>query len=275
MPIPYSDKIINGSKRIEDIGGWISEKGEVFDNNCYKRHDQNPCVVLFMEWIPYKYYRDESNSSKYYKLVNKKSTLDRLHSLHTSRVASIRKKYMDNELVSNQEKMELEMIKFFINCYSSDDFFKAFGREIYILKEEEHNDIIINSGKYDKYMENENVLEFYLDYEYLKYKTQSLLSHFKDVVVQYLHYDSIETMLKNTVRTTAYNYNERFYNNSIMGDLNIVVVPRMVWNDVKKRYEEDNILNYYYSDREDRTKKEVKAIKRLVSKDKINNYYKN
>ena len=173
-------------------------------------------------------------------------------------------------------EFKYQILKFFNHAYSSNNFFDSINQVINIHWLSDMDGIqYLNSPKNKK----------------LK---KELLSFFKDIVVCYLGYDSIERFNSNgnlitiphnpkeyghpyeysfdsyfnttprIITTSNINIYERFYNFLLM-DWKIHRVCIFVWNDDKLKYEkESQIKNLHYNEKEEILKKEVKSIKRLV-----------
>ena len=184
-------------------------------------------------------------------------------------------------------ELKYDLIKFFEKCYSKRDFFNSFGRIIKVQSMK----TICNIYK-DWCGEHLNGKEdFYYDYYVME-----LMSHFKDILVQYLGYDSIERATpdsdlnifnnlyepsygyrfsKNpkTILTSSPNPNERFYN-WMINDWNIKRVPRMYWNEEEKRFiEEDPSMALYQTEKEEILGKEIESIRREVPKQYRKEYF--
>ena len=173
------------------------------------------------------------------------------------------------------ENLQNDLMKFFKNAYTNIDFFKSIGTTLQAQcfddfekihkKEMDEIDRIHEENPYKG-----TSIDFYKDYV-----IDGLMSYFKDIMVQYLGYDSIERRLKlnpnkdnmfKVITTSCTNPNERFYNWLLM-DWNIHRIPKMYWNEEEKRFiKENSISNYYQTEKEDVLGKEIEAIKREVPK---------
>lgn len=105
---------------------------------------------------------------------------------------------------------------------------------------------------------------------YYDYWSRMMLSFFKDTLVQYLGYDSVENVCLRTICTSYPNVNERFYNYKLM-DFNILQVPRMMWDEKNKIYRPT--LIEYQTEKEEILEKEIDSIRRLVKREKRSEYF--
>lgn len=120
---------------------------------------------------------------------------------------------------------------------------------------------------------------------YRDYLKEDLLSHLKDICVQYLGYDSLERFHPNgseieipyryddydfdflanpRIITSSYpNVNERYYNYLIM-DWTVHKIPRYYYNEQTGLYEKSVLSSFYKSETEQKLEQEIKSIKKLV-----------
>lgn len=121
---------------------------------------------------------------------------------------------------------------------------------------------------------------------------EELLSHLKDICVQYLGYDALErfspdgslievpdryedydSYFLDTPRVITSSYpNERYYNYLIM-NWDVHSVPRYYYNLQTGLYEKDDFSMFYQSDAEQRLGEEIKSIRKLVPLDERKNYF--
>ncbi len=174
----------------------------------------------------------------------------------------------DDERAHDYTRFELDILDFLEKAYSNNEFFNAINRKIMVKKRMNEKNIDIDKAHY----------------QYQKYVIEELMSHFKDIAVQYLCYDSIERFTTdnqginyNTIKdydpyvlaiprkitTSCLTPNERFYNYLAM-DWEINVLPRYFFNKETSRFETHNILNYYETEKEKVLKKELQSLKRSV-----------
>ena len=186
--------------------------------------------------------------------------------------------------INEWRQLEFDLTNFFKQCYSDRDFFKSFGRVPLV------HDRITFCKKYHL----KDVLS--QDEAYYEYCLIQLMSYFKDIMVQYLGYDSIErsipendlvqinnsseasngytfSPIPRTITTSCINPNERFYNWLLM-DWNIQRIPKMIWNEDEKRYtEEPPLFKYYQTEKEEILGKEIASIKKEVPKQYRKEYF--
>lgn len=234
-------------------------------------------------------YYDDFNKDDYDSFLNRLKNIIRKQEESRHEWAELCSKY-NFEYRSDDSywnELEFELMHFFEKCYSKRDFFYSLGKVIKI-----HNDITF----FNKY---KNLLgdDYHTKREfYYNYCIVALMSYFKDIMVQYLGYDSIErafpecdlNIINNlydnsngyvfsnnprTITTSCTNPNERFYNWLLM-DWSIKRIPKMLWNEVEKRYiQEDSIMNYYQTDQEMILGKEIESIKREIPKKYRKEYF--
>lgn len=106
-------------------------------------------------------------------------------------------------------------------------------------------------------------------YEY--YRVSIIMSFFKDVMVQYLGYHSVERIPK-TITTSNIKIYETFYN-YLLNDYKVIRIPKMIYDVDMKRYIEYNFNDALLPDSELRLKDEIQAIKKLVPVSEIHKYY--
>lgn len=180
------------------------------------------------------------------------------------------------------ENLQNDLMKFFKNAYTNIDFFKSIGTTLQAQcfddfekihkKEMDEIDRIHEENPYKG-----TSIDFYKDYV-----IDGLMSYFKDIMVQYLGYDSIERKLKlnpnkdnmfKVITISCTNLNERFYNWLLM-EWSIQKIPRMYWSKIEKRFIKGNpISNYYQTEKEEILGKEIESIKREVPKQYRKDYF--
>ena len=174
--------------------------------------------------------------------------------------------------------LKYDLLDFFEKCYSCGDFFYSFGQIIKIHSEDEI------AKMYQKYFANFTD-ELKRDI-YKEYRIMTLMSYFKDIMVRYLGYDSIERAILNddfifvnninefsggydfakhpSIITSHSNPHERFFNFLLLGDWDIQVIPRMLWNEKEHRFVESPVGIFHESEKEKRLALEIESIKRNV-----------
>lgn len=185
------------------------------------------------------------------------------------------------------EQLKYDLIYFFERCYSKKDFFYSFGRTVKVHNFETYCEM------YKTFLENcddEEKQDYYKEYSLI-----TLMSYFKDILVQYLGYDSIERALPEddlniynnlfdvsngyteapykVIFTSCTNPNERFYNWILM-DWIIQRVPRMFWKKEEQRFvQENSLMDYYQTEKEIILEKEIHSIRRTVPKQRRKEYF--
>lgn len=179
-------------------------------------------------------------------------------------------------------QFKYQILLFFKKAYINKTFFETIGRNIEVISEEEFIRKNILEDPYESITNN-----------YIMYLKKILMQHFKDIVVSYIGYDSIERFQPNgklieiphnwgefpsfyhyrdsyfyrtprIITTSCRNINERFYNHLLMG-WKIHRIPRYIWNENLQKFEkEQNYMNYVQSEKEEILGEEIKSIKRLV-----------
>lgn len=196
-----------------------------------------------------------------------------------------------NYPIDRRDFFQRDILKLYMKLYSKKDFFDSLGRRIYVDDEKticEKYKGIFNPGVFS--------IEQQQDEFYNNYLIVELMQYFKDICVLYLGYDSIErawpiydlNIINNVhsrsngyifasnpriITTSARNINERFYNWLLM-DWQIQKLTRKVWNEEKKKFEDESyVFDYVYNDKEDIFGKEIESIKRLVPKEERYKYF--
>lgn len=315
MSVQYYEPIMDKIEKEEykSFVGYINPREQLIDYSTligYQSHctNRNPASHMYLRFISFlvkgyspdklKYFWDEEqilykdNKTEGYDYVVKRgydyfhrhnvysyeSFLSELNTCYNERQEIIKEQINSQESFWKMhvyENLINDIISFFKQAYSNGDFFKAIGRILQVQcfdnfekihkKEMDEQDRL-----HEKYPYMGNGRDFYEDYVIFE-----LMSYFKDIMVQYLGYDSIERRIKlnpnkdnifKVITTSCTNPNERFYNWLLM-DWNIHRIPKMYWNEEEKRFiKENSISNYYQTEKEDVLGKEIGAIKREVPK---------
>ena len=309
MAVEYFEKEISECEKHYNgpFIGYISPRGHLIDFSILigeRGHDnwRNPITPIFLRYVSYvvmgdsleEYKNSNDPLSKSIYENNKYEGFDDfvsrgltsfncnesdydtfLESLH-KRAARIK------EPVSHRSEygyLDYDLMDFFEKCYSKRDFFYSLGMVVKVLNEptilKMYSELLKNRDYTDK------------DSFYRDYKIITLMSYFKDIMVQYLGYDSIErsilthdiTVMNNLYRfsngydftenpsilTSCTNPNERFFNWLLM-DWNVQVLPRMLWDDKEKRFIQSSITPYHQSDEDKMLAEEIALIKKKVPK---------
>ena len=180
------------------------------------------------------------------------------------------------------ENLQNDIILFFKQVYSNEDFFKAIGQKLQVQCFEDFEEIhkkemdeIDRLHRKDPFRDTSR--DFYEDYVMAE-----LMSYFKDIMVQYLGYDSIERRIKlkdnksnrfKTITTSCTNPNERFYNWLLM-DWNIQRIPRKYWIEKEKRFIKENPnMALYQTEKEEILEKEIESIRKKIPKQYRKEYF--
>ena len=199
-------------------------------------------------------------------------------------------KIINNNPTNSKEfllyKWTYDMLLFLKNAYSKKPFFEAISRQIRV---DNIDDLFEKYNKlYGTFVSNENSVVHDIQEQILK-------NHFKDINVQYLGYDALETYSPNgepikpvsfklivedgptdfqktprVITSSVINPNERFFNYLIMG-WKVHRLPRYRFNDETGMYSTE-YLELYHDDKiqleEQIYEKEIKKIKKLVPLEK-------
>lgn len=321
MTVQYFESTMDEIEKKKSIPfvGYINPRGQLIDYTTLigkQTHysTKNPASMMFLQFISYivkgfdpkelKFFWDEdghiykNNKTEgfddvikrgfdyhiYYNRCSYDDFLQEVNAYYESRQKYI-KSYIDSQYsfwdMHVYEQLQNDLMLFFKNAYENKDFFNSIGItpqvECYEDYLENHEKEMKEKRKLYSWMSNYNDRNFYNEYQIAQ-----LMSYFKDIMVMYIGYDSIERRLKLNpnkptkfkVITTSYtNPNERFYNWLLM-DWNIQRVPRMYWNEQEKRFIQENpIINYYQTDKEEILSEEITSIKREIPKQYRKEYF--
>lgn len=306
-------------KKCVTFTGYINPRGQLIDYTTLigqQTHysTKNPASMLFLEFISYlmkgfeperlKFFWDEegriykNNKTEGFKDVVKRGFsyfrnyndcsyddfLDKMNLYYEER-----KKYIRRHIDSScsfwdmhvYENLLNDIILFYKRAYQGKDFFGAVGMipsvESYTDYVENHKEEISREKERYSWKLWNSDMDFYNDYQIIQ-----LMSYFKDIMVMYMGYDSIERRLKldpkkssnfKVITTSCTNPNERFYNWLLM-DWNVQRIPKMYWDEQEERFvEEDPIINYYQTDKEKILGKEIASIRKEVPKQYRKDYF--
>ena len=176
--------------------------------------------------------------------------------------------------------LKLDLMLFFEKCYSKRDFFYSFGN---VIKVPCYDSFLEMKGKDLKWLgftENSGEIK-----KYREYVIATLMhSVFKEILVQYLGYDSIERAIPNDspyylsknlyhpsygfdyskyplILTSCSNPNERFYN-WISNGWEIKQLDRMLWSEEEQRFVISPTRIFHQSDKEIALGNELETLKR-------------
>lgn len=286
MTLPFNTRIINdGSINPKDFKyanfiGFLNSVGKAID---YSKplglggHDKNYITELFKVFFPLKIKESKHMSPLEIHIMSneylERERKQKINSLN-ERINKTKEKLIDYnnygwENYITYSQLELDLYYFLLNCYSGDTFFKGLGKNVDTMCQ--HEFFLTQFSKRNIPNQRFDVSDQDFEFEYWYYQTKTILSVFKDVMVQYLGYHSVER-LPRTITTSEFNIYETFYN-YLLNDYNIVQIPKMFYDDNKKMYIEYTKNNFLVSDKELRLKDEVQAIKKLVPPEKRYQYY--
>jgi len=314
----YEEKIKKYEEQVRGpFIGYISPRGQIIDYSILlgvPGHDnwRNPVTPLFLQFISFvvlgdslELFKTGASKSEIYKRIYEKNKYDGFNDsvlrgpttfgvndydydsfidLLNDAIKTIRRPKSSR---SEWDWLKYDLMDFFEKCYSKKDFFYSFGRVIKVHREETVFDM------YKKYLEDDSAHEKRGFYD--NYCVITLMSYFKDILVQYLGYASIERALPKydlnivnnlyrfsngytlsqtpRILTSCTNPNEQFYNWSLM-DWEIQRIPRMIWNEKEQRFIQENpIRDYYQTEREAILSREIEAIRRVVPKQYRKEYF--
>ena len=178
-------------------------------------------------------------------------------------------------------KLGVALTDFFCNAQKNRRFFDAIGRVISVENrfkirwriEKQYRHLNLRNGE----------IERFCNIEIRKH----LLSYFKDILVQYVGYDSIERItpdnrfvndelkskapedINRVVTTSCPNPNERFYNVRVMTDWDIRRLPRYYYDEETGIYRTMPILEYHMNEKEEKLEKEISALRKLPKVERI------
>jgi len=322
MSVQYYEPIMDKIEKEEykSFVGYINLREQLIDystligrqSHCTNR---NPASYVYLRFISFlvkgyspdelKYFWDEeqrlykNNKTEGYDYVVKRgydyyhrhniysyeSFLSELNTCYNERQEIIKEQINSQEpfwKMHVYENLQNDIISFFKHAYSNDDFFEAIDRVLQIQCFDSFEEIYKKEMDeidrvHEKYPYKSTSRDFYENYVKVE-----LMSHFKDIMVQYLGYDSIERRLKlnpdksdmfKVITTSCTNTNERFYNWILM-DWDIHRIYKMYWNEDEKRFIKENpISNYYQTEKEEILGKEIESIKREVPKQYRKDYF--
>lgn len=267
--------------------GYLNKQGEKINYRMpfgLGGHDNNPTTDLFVKYFyirDKKIFESEVHVLGYDKLFTGLEYEKYICENHRERLKTLlksikvdndwqRKCY--NDYVNPYDRLDQDLIEFFYNCYQNDSFMNGFGKNYYIMNEEEFYHSIYYQNILKKYPKKEGEDDsrynrripaiYQFDFMYWDYKMKIILDFFKDTLVQYLGYHSIERIPK-TITTSEIKVYSTFYN-YILNDFTIVRIPKMNYDEDRKMYVEYNQSDLLLPDSELRLRDEIQAIKKLV-----------
>lgn len=309
MTIEFKEEQITKSEKRtgEPFIGYFSPNGKLINYNVLlggNYHDawRNPVSLCFLSYISYiikdtsikdlkkwALFPDMVTNNQYPGIdeyvirgygVNYEfnyDNFDRFLKKLNDRITSFEDKKREYGNIGDYNEFQYKLLLFFKKAYKNKNFFDTIQRKIYI----EHPEITKEKlrNKYDDFS------DWKLESFYRDYLKKDLLSHLKDICVQYLGYDSLERFKPNgevikvpyryedynfdflanpRVITSSYpNVNERYYKYLVMGWA-VHRVPRYYYNEQTEKFEKSDFSTFYQSETEHELEQEIKSIKKLV-----------
>lgn len=221
--------------------------------------------------------------------INYRSFEEFIESLN-NRIKSIETSWQKYGKIESYTLFEYRMLLFFRNAYRNKRFFDSINRKITIKNPEEEK------AKIKASYEGGKILDHILEENYRYNLKTELLSHLKDICVQYLGYDSLERFRPDgtyidipykweeykkfdffanpRVITSSYpNVNERYFEYLIRG-WKVHQLPRYYYNERTGLYEKCDFYLYYQSDKEKRLGDEIASILDSIPIEEIDTYTK-
>lgn len=289
--------------------GYFSPNGKLIDYNVLlggNYHDawRNPVSLTFLSWVSYIINGTSIEDLKTWALFpnmvtnNQYPGIDEyvirgygtfydfnyddidwfLKTLY-SRINDIENNWHTYENIDDYSLFEYKLLLFFRNAYKNKTFFDSIQRKISV----ENPDVVQERLKY-KYR-NCNCSDRFLEEIYQDHLKKELLSHLKDICVQYLGYDALERFKPNgaeikipyryedydfdflanprIITSSHPNVNERYYNYLLM-DWTVHRLPRYYYNEQTGLYEKSDFSTFYQSDKEQKLNQEIQSIKKIV-----------
>lgn len=288
MIFKYNMAIVNDGKldcqSFENCNciGYLNKTGQLIDCSMPFGLGGHDCDSITNLFVNYFYIRDrrifengtyvfelnkELTGAEYEKYICEeyRDALKEILKIKKEWTDSFKKNLGSNYFQSPYNTLEQDLISFFINCYQNDSFITGFGKDYNIMNEED----FYHSTYYQNILKNNHQHEINnASFIYTQYKNNMILKLFKDTVVQYLGYHSIERVPK-TITTSEIKIYSTFYN-YMLNDFTIVRIPKMNYDGERKMYIEHNQNDFLLPDSELRLKEEIQSIKRLVPiKDRV------
>ncbi len=299
--------------------GYISPEGDIFRFTTdadgpflFNSHDsiKNEIADTFLTFLPYivlgtnygefsSSFQDFLDSEEYKSLVELNTYPGMVEEYHLGSrrdellgsnkptyfklLESLNKDFKESLVEEPTESLKLRvaLTDFFCNAQKNRRFFDAIGR---VISVENRFKIRWRIEKQYRHLNLRNSeIERFCDIEIRKH----LLSHLKDILVQYVGYDSIERItpdnrfvsdeLKNeepedinrVVTTSCPNPNERFYDVRVMTDWNIRRLPRYYYDEELGVYRTMPSLEYHFNEKEEKLEKEISALRKLPKEERI------
>lgn len=266
MTLPFCEEIINDGEITSDsfnhpnFVGYLNPKGEPISFNDkigYTGHGEPPSIqekfrvfyILKIENYKYISILEKHIMSDEYQHSQKEKYLKLLKEAKSSLTEDIKlfKKRFSGSFI--REQMELDIYNFLINCYSAHTFFDGVGNIETCMCEYKYWE---QEYKHNK-LHDSSHWHFKIDYSI--YKDKILADIFKQVIIQYVGYHSVERIPR-TITTSESKIYETFWN-YLVHNFNIVYLPRMIFDPNKKTHIECPINEFFIPDSELKLKAEL------------------
>lgn len=284
MILPFREEVVNNEEischsfKYPNFVGYLTPNGipiEFRDKYGYTSHGQAPSLQeRFRRYFTLQYEETENLSAlEKYRMSPKSLNSEKEHYIKSlENFINSCKSDMDNHYYSEESiKMELAVYTFLLNCYKGDSFFESIGQKITCLGEynffKKDYELKNPGSVFSQYSDDLN--DFKLNYEL--YKETILMETFKNILIQYLGYHSIERT-KKTISTATLKPYETFYN-YILNGFTIYQIPKMIYALEKKKYVQYSLNEFYIPDSELRLKAEIESIKKLTPPNELYKYY--
>lgn len=282
MTLPFCEEVINDGEinsynfTYPNFVGYLNPKGEPIsfsDKLGYTGHGEAPSIqekfrvfyILKIENYKYISILEKHIMSDEYQHSQKERYLKLLKEANSSLKEDIERFKKRSSCCFIREQMELDIYNFLINCYSAHTFFDGIGNvetcmcEYKYWEQEYKHNKLYDASHWD----------FKMDYSI--YKDKILADIFKQVMIQYVGYHSVERIPR-TITTSNPKIYETFWN-YLLHDFNIVQLPRMIFDPNKKMYIERPVNEFFIPDSELRLKAALQSVKKLVPLDERYKYH--
>lgn len=234
MTLEFNSNLCDGTQKYIDEDGSIINQDGLLD---FHGHQAYSSADILLDYFQYN--------------ISKTGTFESINGNDRKKIISeletIREN-INNESLSPADKIRLGIIEILINSYNNKLFYSGFGRKLVVPQKE----VFLDSCE-AKNMSGTD------DEKYKLCIYKSIIPIFKDIMIQYLGYDSIEVKEPNTISSSSLRINERFYNYILM-DFKIDRMQRLRYDSEQKRYlltKED----FFFQEKEDILRNEILSLK--------------
>lgn len=205
MILDYNSIYENEKSLWQRFIGYITPEGEMLDySNPFGlgSHDRNFMTDMFT-----RYFYNDTNP-KYSRLINdeylkgeeyKEAFRDYCLEVLPKKCQTTIWQQQEGYHIPREEHLELRIRNLLLNCYQNSDFFQGYGRSLYLISRDDFEKMYIATNDVTnlKYWQIDEQVKDYYNYYY----ERMILSYFKDTLVQYLGYDSVEMVSSRTICT--------------------------------------------------------------------------